>query len=291
MKIRKTSVWGRAGDRLVVRGVLGSWGGRAGLVLVVAIVLLALLGPFVSPWSPTEIVGLPLSAPSVEHPLGTDTLGRDALARFLHGGGTLVLVAASATLLAYVAGIPVGMGAGYRGGAMDFGALGFADLILSFPPIVFVLVLLAALGPQLSVVIIGIAVIHMPRVVRISRSVTIEISRSEYLEAALARGEGLSAILLRDVLPNILTPVLADFGVRLTGSIILFSSLSYLGLGQPPPAADWGLMISENRVALLVQPWVLIVPALTIALLTIGANLIADGIARSVGRSVASRDA
>lgn len=291
MKFGKASPEGRPGDRLIVRGILASWGGRVGLGLVVAIVLLALLGPFVSPWSPTEVVGLPLSAPNAAHPLGTDTLGRDVLSRFLHGGGTLVLVAALATLLAYVAGIPIGMGAGYRGGVLDFGALGFADLVLSLPPIVFVLVLLAALGPQLSVVIIGIAVIHMPRVVRISRSVTIEISRSEYLEAAVARGEALSAILLRDVLPNILTPVLADFGVRLTGSIILFSSLSYLGLGQPPPAADWGLMISENRVALLVQPWVLIVPALTIALLTIGANLIADGIARSVGRSVVSRDA
>ena len=291
MRVGKASMEGRLQDRLVARAVLGSWGGRAGSILVTAIVALALLGPLVSPRSPTEVVGLPLAAPSAEHPLGTDTLGRDVLARFLHGGGTLVLVATLATLLAYLAGIPVGMGAGFRGGVLDFSALGFADLILSFPPIVFVLMLLAALGPQLSVVIVGIAVIHVPRIVRISRSVTIEISRSEYLEAAVARGEGTSAILFRDILPNILTPVLADFGVRLTGSIILFSSLGYLGLGQPPPTADWGLMISENRVALLVQPWVLIIPALTIALLTIGANLIADSIARSVGRSVASRDA
>ena len=182
------------------------------------------------------------------------------------------------------------MAAGYRRGLVDLTTVGVADLVLSFPPIVLVLVLLAAVGPRLSTIVVGIAVIHLPRVVRIARSVAIEVAAREFVEAAVARGESIVSVLWRDILPNVWTPILADFGIRLTGSVILFSSLSYLGLGQPPPAADWGLMISENRAALLIQPWVVVVPALTIALLAIGVNLMADAVAHGLGRSLTARD-
>jgi peptide/nickel transport system permease protein len=140
------------------------------------------------------------------------------------------------------------------------------------------------------VIVVGIAVTHAPRIVRISRSVTLDVATQEFVEAAVARGESLAAILRHDILPNIWTPILADFGLRLTGSLILFSSLSYLGLGQAPPAPDWGLMISENRAGLLLQPWVIIAPAMTIAVLAIGVNLVADAVARSAGRSVVGRE-
>jgi peptide/nickel transport system permease protein len=278
---------------LPVRGSVGSWGGRCGLAIVAGILLLAFVGPHLSYYSPFDTLTLPLEHPSQAHPLGTDGLGRDVLARFLYGGRVLVAVAFLATILAYVVGIPLGMAIGYRGGAFDLAVLGAADLILAFPAIVFVLVLLAAAGAHLAVVVLGIATINLPRVVRISRTVTVDLATREFVEAAVARGEGVFSIIARDILPNIWTPVLADFGIRLTGSVILFSSLSYLGFGQPPPAADWGLMISENRVALFVQPqpWVVVVPAVTIALLCIGVNLIADAVARSAGRSVLARDA
>jgi peptide/nickel transport system permease protein len=273
-----------------LRGSVSSRSGQLGLAVVVLICAVAFLGPLASPYSPTDTVGVPFTGPSGAHIFGTDGLGRDGLSRFLYGGRALIVVAFLATALAYVVGIPLGMAAGYRRGLFDLTTVVVADLILSFPPIVFVLVLLAAAGPHLSIVVASIATIHAPRVMRISRSVTIDIATQEFVEAAVARGESLLSILRHDILPNIWTPVLADFGIRLTGSVILFSSLSYLGLGQPPPAADWGLMISENRTGLLVQPWIVIVPAVTIALLAIGVNLVADAIARSVGRSVVGRD-
>lgn len=281
----------RLGGSLFLRGTLGSAVGRWGLGIVMAIVVLALVGPWLSPYSPLATMALPLEAPSAAHLLGTDGLGRDALSRFLHGGRVLVAVAFLATILAYLVGIPLGMTMGYRRGALDLAVIAVADLILAFPAIVFILVLVAAAGASLSTVILGIALINLPRVVRIARTVTVELAAREFVEASIARGEGLVSIVRNDILPNIWTPLLADFGIRLTGSVILFSSLSYLGFGLQPPAADWGLMISENRAALFVQPWVVVVPALTIAVLCIGVNLIADGVARSAGRSLAGRDA
>jgi peptide/nickel transport system permease protein len=281
----------RARASLVVRGVVDSSVGRAGLTITLAIALLAFVGPWLAPYDPTATLMLPLEPPSVAHLMGADALGRDALSRYLNGGQVVVAVAFAATIFAYVIGIPLGMAIGYRRGFCDVATIALADLILAFPAIIFVLVLAAAAGTSLLVVIIGIATINLPRVVRIARTVTIDLVTREFVEASIARGESLLSILRSDILPNIWTPILADFGIRLTGSIILFSSLSYLGFGQQPPAADWGLMISENRVALFLQPWVIVVPALTIALLCIGVNLIADGVARSAGHSIVGRDA
>lgn len=281
----------RARASLVVRGVVDSSVGRAGLTITSAIALLAFVGPWLAPYDPTATLMLPLEPPSVAHLMGADGLGRDALSRYLNGGQVLVAVAFAATIFAYVIGIPLGMAIGYRRGLCDVATIALADLILAFPAIIFVLVLAAAAGTSLLVVIIGIATINLPRVVRIARTVTIDLVTREFVEASIARGESLLSILRSDILPNIWTPILADFGIRLTGSIILFSSLSYLGFGQQPPAADWGLMISENRVALFLQPWVIVVPALTIALLCIGVNLTADGVARSAGHSIVGRDA
>jgi peptide/nickel transport system permease protein len=282
----KQRVW----SNLLVRGAIGSREGRWGVAIVVGIIFLAMAGPYLSPYSPIDTLGLPLQLPSQQHLLGTDALGRDVLARFLCGGRVMVVVAFLSTTLAYLAGIPLGMTIGYRRGALDLAVVGAADLILAFPAIVFLLVLLAAAGPQLSIVVVGIATINLPRVVRISRTVTSDLAKREFVEVAVARGESVLSIIRYDILPNIWTPILADFGIRLTGSIILFSSLSYLGFGQQPPAADWGLMISENRVGLYVQPWVVGVPSVAIALLCIGVNLVADGVARNAGRSVLARD-
>ena len=265
--------------------------GRVGAVLVVLVLGIALLGPFVTPHSPEALVGAPYQAPSTAFPLGTDFLGRDALSRFLDGGRILLAESFAATLLAYLIGVPIGMLAGVRRGAVDMTTVGVVDVVISFPPIVLILVLVSSLGPGVAIVVLGITVVHAPRIVRIVRSVTTEVFALEYVEAAIVRGERLHSIIRRDILPNISTPILADFGLRLTYSIILVASLGYLGLGQAPPAADWGLMIGEDREALLLQPWVVVAPAAAIALLAIGVNLIADSVARSLGRSLeVSRD-
>jgi peptide/nickel transport system permease protein len=276
---------------MFVRGPWHSIPGRFGLLLVVCVLGLAFFGPFFGPYASTTIVDIPFAGSTAHHVLGTDELGRDVLSRYLQGGITLVIVSFLATFVSYVVGVTLGLVAGFTRRGLDFMVVGIGDLLLSFPPIVFILMLLAAAGSSLIMVVIGIVVVMAPRIMRIVRAVTMEVAALEYVEAAVARGERLPSLLFREVLPNIWTPVLADVGPRFTGSIILAASLSYLGLGVQPPTPDWALMINENRTALLTQPLVLLVPAGTIALLTVGINLIADAAARSIGRSVTSRGA
>jgi peptide/nickel transport system permease protein len=220
--------------------------------------------------------------------LGTDFLGRDVLSRFLHGGRLVLLVGCSATILAYAVAVPTGIVAGLRRGrAIDSVVVAVSDVVYALPPLIFLLVLLAATGPGLPIVVLGIAITHIPRVLRIARLATIDLATREFVEASFARGEGLVAVGVRDIAPNILTPMLADFGVRLAVSIIMYSSLSYLGLGPAPPAADWGLMISENRVGMTFAPWVVAAPALAIAAFAVSVNILADSFARTIGRSQA----
>lgn len=252
--------------------------------------LLAALGPFVTPGSTTETVGPPFEGPSAGHPLGTDFLGRDALSRFLAGGASILLVSISAVLIAYATGVTIGMLAAYRRSWLDGLFIGSADVLLSFPPIVFVLILLAYIGPEVWLVIIGLAITQGPRVARVARAATIDLMEHEYVEAAAARGESTAAILRRELLPNISGPILADFGIRLTATIILAAAISFLGLGPQPPASDWGLMISENRSGLTIAPILILAPAVAIGVLTIGVNLLADATARAVGRSIVARD-
>lgn len=270
---------------LLVRGVTGSWPARIGLAMIVVMFLIAFVGPFVAPHDPTEIIAVPFAPPGKGLPLGADFLGRDALSRFLHGGAIVLIVALLATGLAYVVGISLGLLVGLVRGPADLATLGVADVLVAFPPVILVLMLVAGAGSSITVAIIAISLVHLPRIVRIVRSVTREVAAREYVEAAIANGESTGYILRREILPNIWTPVMADFGLRVTGSMLVYASLSFLGLGQDPPASNWGLMISENRIGLLRQPAVVLAPAIAIAVLAIGFNLVADGIARSVGRS------
>jgi peptide/nickel transport system permease protein len=278
------------GGNLLVRALRNSWAARIGLALSLTMIAIAAFGPLVSPHSSAEIVGIPFTPPGDGHLLGTDNLGRDALSRFLHGGLTVIVVAFAATALAYLVGIALGMLAGLRGGPLDTTAVAVMDIAVAFPPVILVLMLVAGAGSGVLVATVAISLVHLPRIVRIVRAVTREVAAREYVEAAIASGERTSYVLAREIMPNIWTPVMADFGMRITGSIILYASLSFLGLGQAPPAADWGLLISENRIGLLRQPWVLVAPAVAIALLSIGVNLVADGVARAAGRSSELRD-
>jgi peptide/nickel transport system permease protein len=277
--------------RTFATGVLQTASGRIGLALLIVALAVALLGPLFAPYGYDQLVGRPYAGPSAQHLLGTDFLGRDALSRVLDGGRTVLIVAALSTLLAYAIGVPIGIISGYRRGPIDLGVTALVDVILSFPSLVFVLVLLAAAGPHLSVVVIGIAATYVPRIIRIVRAATIDVASLDFVEAAVARGESLFAIARRDILPNITTPLITDVGLRFTFAVLLYSSLAYLGLGQPPPAADWGLIINENQIALTYQPLASLAPACMIAILAVGASLLSDGIARTVGRSVLQRDA
>ena len=263
--------------------------GAVGIVLLSAVVGVALLGPFFAPHPPDEPIGVPLTGPTEGAPFGTDFLGRDVLSRVLWGGRSVLALAGLATLLAYVGGLAVGLLSGYSRSLVDPVLMRTADVMLSFPALLFLLLLVTGAGTSKAVLVIGVALVQLPLVARIVRAATLEQSVRGFVEAAVARGEPTTAILRREIFPNILAPVLADAGLRFTYSIILVASVNFLGLGLQPPDADWALMISENRTGLTLNPYVILVPAALIGLLTIAVNLVGDSIARSLGISTARR--
>jgi len=260
--------------------------GKAGLVLLVLVVGLALVGPFFAPHALDEPIGLPYASPNAAAPLGTDELGRDVLSRVLWGGRSVLLLAGIATAIAYAAGLVVGLLAGYTRSVLDPILMRSADVLLSFPALLFLLVLVAGAGTSDAILVIGVAVIQFPQIARIIRSATLAQSTRGFVEAAVARGERTAAILRRELLPNIVGPISADLGLRFTYSIILVASLNFFGLGLQPPSSDWALMISENRSGLTLNPWSVLAPAVLIALLTIAVNMVGDAVARTQEQSV-----
>jgi peptide/nickel transport system permease protein len=263
--------------------------GLVGSLLLAAVVAVALLGPLFAPYAPDEPVGVPFSGPAEGTPFGTDFLGRDVLSRVLWGGRSVLALAGLATLLAYAGGIAIGLAAGYSRSLLDPVLMRAADVMLSFPALLFLLVLVTGAGTSKAVLVIGVALVQMPLIARIVRAATLEQSVRGFVEAAVARGERTPAILRREILPNIAGPIAADVGLRFTYAIILVASVNFLGLGLQPPAADWALIISENRSGLTLNPYVILVPAALISLLTISVNLVGDAIARSLGISTARR--
>jgi peptide/nickel transport system permease protein len=259
--------------------------GAVGLALLLLVIGTAALGPFFAPHSPTEPIGIPFDGPSAAAPLGYDVLGRDVLSRILWGGRSVLALAGLATLLAYAAGGLVGLLAGYSRSLLDSVLMRSADVLIAFPALLFILVLIAGAGTSKAALVAGVAIVQAPLVARIVRTATIEQAVRGFVEAAVARGESTFAILRREILPNILSPIAADFGLRFTYSIILVASVNFFGLGLQPPDADWALIISENRDGLALNPWVILVPAALIALLTVSLNLVGDAVARSLGQS------
>ena len=265
--------------------------GSGGVGLAVTLLLLALvvIGPFFAPHDPAEIVGIGFQRPNGAFLLGTDSLGRDVLSRVLWGGRSVVGLSLLATVLAYLVGTTIGLVAGYTRSLVDPLLMRAMDVLLAFPPLLFLLVLATGVGHSKAALVLGVAIVNVPSIARIVRAATQAISVRGYVEAAVARGERVHAVLRREILPNILGTVLADAGIRLTGAIIILASVNFLGLGLQPPAADWALMISENRSGITLQPWMVAVPALLIAVLTIAVNLVADAVARSLGTSLDRR--
>ena len=262
-----------------------SLSGAIGVGIVAFVLVVALFGPYLAPHDPTAPIGSPLSGPSSQAWLGTDFLGRDVLSRLLYGGRSVIGFAAAATVLAYAVGLTIGLIAGYTRSLVDPVLMRTVDVMLAFPPLLFLLVLIAGAGTGMAVLVIGVAAIQAPGISRIVRTATLEVSTRGYVEAGIARGERAFAVIGREVLPNILAPVLVDAGLRFTYSILIIASVNFLGLGLQPPNSDWALMISENRTYIQLNPWAVLAPAAMIGLLTIGINLTGDAIARSLGRS------
>jgi peptide/nickel transport system permease protein len=253
---------------------------RVGMALVVVTLAVALLGPWFAPHDPYAVVGVPLTSSGV---FGTDVLGRDVLSRVLAGGRNLVAIAGIATVLAYIVGGTIGLAAGHSRSSLDPILMRLMDILLAFPPILFLLVIATGAGPSTVALVLGIATIHTPGIARVMRSATLDKSGHGYVEAAAARGERTPYILFLEILPNITGTVAADAGPRFTLSILLIAAVNYLGLGLRPPTADWALMVSENRIGITIQPLAVFVPAALIVMLTIGVNVVADEWVRSRG--------
>jgi peptide/nickel transport system permease protein len=255
---------------------------KAGLIITAAVVLLALAGPLFAPHSPTAVVGVPFSASSGHALLGTDYVGEDVLSRVLWGGRSLLWMATLAGLIGVVGGTLLGVLAGYGRRWTDETIMRGLDVVLAIPVLVFVLVFIAMLGssPLLITLLVGIA--WMPTVARTIRAATLELAHREFIEAAEVIGTPRRQILLHDVLPNLMTLILVEFGLRCAWSVSLVAVLSYLGFGISPPRADWGLMVNENSIGISVQPWGVVAPIVCIALFSIGVSLLADGLSQAV---------
>jgi peptide/nickel transport system permease protein len=267
------------------RAMAADWGGRVGLFLLTVVGLLAVVGPAFAPHSATVPIGIPGAGSSGSAPLGLDFLGRDVLSRVLAGGRSTLLMGGAATALTYLIGVTIGLVAGYARSIVDPLLMRTVDVFLSFPALLVMLLFVTAFGGGRDVLVGAAALVLFPGVARIVRTATLEVSTKGYVEAAVARGEATAAVLTREILPNIVAPIVADVGIRFSWSIILIASVNYLGLGLKPPTADWGLMVSENREIIASNPLALLAPAAILALLIIAVNLVGDAYVRQRGRS------
>jgi ABC-type dipeptide/oligopeptide/nickel transport system permease subunit len=259
--------------------------GVAGLIILLVVLGVAFIGPLVAPYPLTQPIGAPGSPPGTGALLGTDYLGRDVLSRVLHGGIPVIELSIVTIALTYLLGITIGMIAGLIRSIVDPMMMRGVDIVLVFPPLLLVLLLIAGAGSGFWVLVIAIVLVLFPGVARIVRTATLEVSTTSYIEAAVARGERMVPIMRREILPNIVPPILADLGVRFAGAIILAASVNFLGLGAQPPAANWALMVAENREIISVNIWSVVVPAVLLALLTIAVNLLGDAYVRTMSSS------
>jgi peptide/nickel transport system permease protein len=264
--------------------------GAIGLLLVVVVLGLAILGPFIAPHPPLDFLAIPFQPPGQGLLLGADELGRDALSRVLWGGYQILGLSAAATVLGVLAGAALGMAAGYVRGHLDEAIMRVLDVLLAFPQTILALLFVSIIGPKLWLITLMVAAIHAPQVARVARAATLRVVEEDFLRFAEAIGMRPWRILLREIFPNIVNPLLVELGLRFTYSIALIAGLSFLGFGQQPPTADWGLMINENRIGLAQNPWPVVAPILLIAVLTVGMNLFTDAIARSALGMVAAPD-
>lgn len=212
--------------------------------------------------------------------LGGDALGRDVLSRVLDGGRVLLLMALGATAFGLVVGTAAGVAAAYRKGAWDSVIMRTVDVLLAFPAIVFALLLVSIAGTSLWLVVLAVGISHTPQIARVLRAATLDISERDFIKARELNGVAKRKIMTQEILPNLVTPLMVEGGIRLTVSTVIIAGLSFLGFGQQPPAPNWAYMIAENRVGLTTNPWSVIVPAALIAMLTVGINFFSDAVSQ-----------
>ena len=250
-----------------------------GAVIVLAIIAIAAAGPFLAPYPYDEMAIMTrLKPPSLAHWFGTDDFGRDVLSRAMIGARPTLYMGFGATAFSLLIGVPLGLLAGYRRGRIDEIVMRLSDVLMSFPPILLGLLVLAVTTPALWKAILAVGIVYIPPIVRVTRSVTLELAQEEFILAAQARGDGGWYILFSEILPNAWPPIAVEGSLRVTFAILLGAALSFLGMGAQPPTADWGLMISEARSFVERAPWITLAPGLAMCITVIGINLLGDGL-------------
>ena len=253
--------------------------GLAGLTLVTLVLLAAAFGPFLAPYDPQAFhPQARLEGPSLAHLLGTDQFGRDLLSRVLNGAPSTVAFGLGATLLGVGAGTIIGVIAGTAGGWIDSVVMRILDGLLAVPELLFTLLIVTFLGGGMGQAMLAVAVAFTPGMARIARSSVLSIRTREYVLAAAARGESRGYIVLREVLPNALGPIIVEATIRVAFAIMIGATLGFLGLGAQPPSTEWGLMVAEARQYMFRNPWCVVVPGIAIALAAMGFNLFGDAL-------------
>jgi peptide/nickel transport system permease protein len=255
---------------------------KFGLLVIFGYVFVAVFAPILTPFGESQIVGAEfepwgtIGADEQRFLLGTDNLGRDMLTRLLFGARNTIGIAFVTTCLAFLIGGVSGILAAALGGWVDQGLSRFVDILMAIPALIFALLLLTIFGTSIPTLIIVIAVLDSTRVFRLARAVSLNVVVMDFVEAARLRGEGIGWITIREVLPNIMPPLVAEFGLRFCFVFLTIAALSFLGLGIQPPTADWGSMVRDNATLITYGDVTPLLPAAAIALLTVGVNFVVD---------------
>ncbi|MCY1263050.1 Glutathione transport system permease protein GsiD [compost metagenome] len=247
-----------------------------GFAVILLYLVVALFAPHLAPYGETEVVGEGFAPWGGQFLLGTDNLGRDMLSRLIYGARNTLGIAFLTTLLAFLLGGLAGLVAAIRGGWVDQGLSRLVDILMAIPQLIFALLILSVVGTTATSLVLVIALLDATRVFRLARAVAMTVVVQDFVEAARLRGEGLWWLVTREVLPNAAAPLIAEFGLRFCFVFLFISALSFLGLGIQPPTSDWGSMVRDNAVLITFGDITPLLPALAVALLTIGVNFVVD---------------
>ena len=249
---------------------------KLGILAILGYAFVAIFAPLLTPYAETAIVGGSYELWSDEYPLGTDNIGRDMLTRLIYGARNTIGIAFLTVALAFVVGGVVGMLTAILGGWYDMVIGRFVDILMAIPSLVFALLLLTVFGTSIPSLVIIIALLDSTRIFRIARSAAMNVVVMEFVEAARLRGEGMAWVIRKEVLPNIMAPLLAEFGLRFCFVFLFIAALSFLGLGIQPPLADWGSMVRETATLINYNDITPLLPAAAIAGLTVAVNFVVD---------------
>lgn len=253
--------------------------GALGALIVALILVTVVAGPALAPHNPDGLSPLArYKGPSAAFLLGTDQYGRDILSRLLYGARSTVVLAFLATALGTLVGALVGTTSAFLGGRADEAVMRTVDAVMAIPSLLFALLIVNLLGKSSANALVAIAITFAPGMARVTRSVALAVRKQDYVNAAIARGETAGYVILREMLPNVVAPIIVEMTIRVAFAVMLFATLSFLGLGAQPPAPEWGLMVAEARRFMHLSPWMILWPSLAVALVAIGFNLLGDGL-------------